>query len=124
MTAPVSTARYGQPLTEREIQVLEAFAQGANYAEIAALFYLGHQTVKNYASSAMKKLGARSQAQAVFLACQAGVLDPRKRRHGDHPGFVAHKRRGEEPCKACRDGENAYQVEWRATRRAAKSNAA
>jgi hypothetical protein len=59
----------------------------------------------------------------VFLAVQAGLLDPR-RRHGDHAGFAAHRYRGEEPCEACWEGERAYRRERRAARRAAKSAAA
>lgn len=105
--------RYGLPLVEREIQVLKAFANGASYKEIAADLYLAHASVKNYAASAIKKLGARSQAHAVFLACQSGLLDS-ERRHGDRAGYMAHTRRGEEPCVACRRGNAKYHVRRRA----------
>lgn len=108
-------ARPGAPLVEREIQVLKAIAEGGSYAEIAAGLVLAHASVKNYAHSAIKKLGARSQAHAVHLAWQAGIL--RRERHGDHPGYTNHQKRGEEACDACKAGERAYQVERRRRRR-------
>lgn len=111
-------ARQGLPLVEREIQVLWLIAQGDSYAEIAVELHLAHASVKNYAASAIKKLGARSQAHAVHLAYQAGIF--RRQRHGDHAGFTAHVRRGEDPwaCnRGCPEGERAYRAERRNTRR-------
>ncbi|WP_050793727.1 response regulator transcription factor [Streptomyces viridosporus] len=105
------------PLVEREIQVLKAIAEGASYAEIAADLILAHATVKNYAHSAIKKLGARSQAHAVHLAYQAGIL--RRERHGDHAGYAAHLYRGEEPCDLCKAGERAYRNSRRQQRKEA-----
>lgn len=110
--------RQGLPLVLREVQVLEGIANGGSYAGIAQDLVLAHASVKNYAASAIKKLGARSQAQAVYIAVQQGYLDP-SRRHGDHAGFAAHVYRGEDPCEACREGERAYRRERRAARKAA-----
>jgi hypothetical protein len=59
----------------------------------------------------------------VLLACHAGILDGRPRRHGDHAGYAAHVYRGEEPCDACRAGELEYRAGLRA-RNAMKANAA
>ncbi|MGW1135628.1 response regulator transcription factor [Streptomyces griseoluteus] len=106
--------RRGLPLVEREVQILGLIAHGGSYAEIAAQLHLAHASVKNYAASAIKKLGARSQAHAVHLAYQAGIF--RRERHGDHPGYNAHKRRGETPCDACVQGE----LDYRATRRSSR----
>jgi hypothetical protein len=61
---------------------------------------------------------------AVLLACQAGLLDGKPRRHGDHAGFAAHQYRGEEPCEACWAGERAYRRDRKAARKTAKTNAA
>lgn len=109
--------RRGLPLVERETEVLKLIALGRSYAEIAAELHLAHATVKNYAASAIKKLGARTQAHAVHLAHLTGLL--RRERHGDHAGFVAHQRRGEDPCDACRAGERDYRNQLRSTRKAA-----
>lgn len=99
-------ARQGLPLVDREVQVLALIAQGGSYAEIAAQLHLAHASVKNYAASAIKKLGARSQAHAVHLAWQTGLF--RRERHGDHAGYVAHTRRREPVCDDCAKGEIDY----------------
>jgi hypothetical protein len=38
--------------------------------------------------------------------------------HGTDSGYQAHKRRGEDPCPACRAARNAYMVRYRATHEA------
>ncbi|RRQ81522.1 response regulator transcription factor [Streptomyces griseofuscus] len=114
--------RQGLPLVDREIQVLGLIAQGGSYSEIAAALHLAHASVKNYAASAIKKLGARSQAHAVHLAYQAGIF--RRERHGDHAGYTAHIRRREPICDDCARGEIAYRAERRTTRRQTSQEAA
>ncbi|MFB7244600.1 response regulator transcription factor [Streptomyces populi] len=99
-------AKPGQPLVEREVQVLKGIASGASYAEIAAELHLAHATVKNYATNLITKLGARSRAHAVQLGHDEGILH--RERHGDHAGYAAHLYRGEEACAACKAGERAY----------------
>lgn len=109
--------RRGLPLVDREVQVLAAIAAGGSYRQIAEELVLAHASVKNYAASAIKKLGARNQAHAVLLACRAGLLDGRPQRHGDHAAFVAHQRRGEDPKECpygCREGERAYRAALKA----------
>ncbi|WP_261994172.1 response regulator transcription factor [Streptomyces sp. t39] len=66
--------RYGLPLVERELEVLRGFAHGASYAELAASLYLAQPSVRNYASSAIKKLGAANQTDAVRIAYERGLL--------------------------------------------------
>ncbi|MEU1088913.1 helix-turn-helix transcriptional regulator [Streptomyces sp. NPDC005892] len=98
----------------REVQILGLIAQGGTYQGVADELHLAYNTVKNYAASAITKLGANSQAHAVLLACHAGILDGRPQRHGDHAGYAAHLYRGDEPCEACKAGERAYRTElWR-----------
>lgn len=110
-------------LNPAELRVLEGRANGLTYMQLAAQLHYTYSSTVNVGSRVIDKMGARDMAHAVFLAVQTGLLDPR-RRHGDHPGFTAHRRRGEEPCEACWDGERAYRRERRAVRRAAKSAAA
>ncbi|WP_157849399.1 response regulator transcription factor [Streptomyces violaceorubidus] len=122
-TAParLGPATTGGPgLTPSELAVLERAANGATYALIARDLGYQEKSVSKMALRLARKLGARNITHAVFLAVAAGVLDPR-RRHGDHPGFVAHRRRGEEPCEACWDGERAYRRERRAARKATQT---
>ncbi|KIF66235.1 hypothetical protein HY68_36605 [Streptomyces sp. AcH 505] len=66
--------RFGLPLTDREVQILQAFSDGASYSQIAADLFLAKPSVHNYASSAMKKLGASNQAHAVRIAFGQGLL--------------------------------------------------
>jgi two-component system response regulator DesR len=62
------------PLTEREGDVLHAARKQATAAEIARELYLSEGTVRNYLSSAIRKLGARNRAEAVRIADEKGWL--------------------------------------------------
>jgi len=62
------------PLTERERDVLAAAAEYPTAAEIAAHLYLAEGTVRNYLSSAIRKLGARNRADARRIALEKGWL--------------------------------------------------
>ena len=62
------------PLTEREHDVLVAAVDHATAAEISARLYLSEGTVRNYLSSAIRKLGARSRSEAITIARDKGWL--------------------------------------------------
>ena len=62
------------PLTERERDVLAASANGATIEDIAYKLYLSEGTVRNYLSTATKKLGARNRVEAARLAEEKGWL--------------------------------------------------
>jgi two-component system response regulator DesR len=62
------------PLTEREREVLSASANGATIDDIATKLYLSEGTVRNYLSTAIKKLGVRNRVEAAHLAEQKGWL--------------------------------------------------
>jgi two-component system response regulator DesR len=62
------------PLTARERDVLAAARNQATAAEIAGALYLSEGTVRNYLSSAIRKLRARNRAEAVRVAEQKGWL--------------------------------------------------
>jgi two-component system, NarL family, response regulator DesR len=62
------------PLTEREREMLAAAVGGATIEDIAARFYLSEGTVRNYLSTAIKKLGARNRVEAARLAERKGWL--------------------------------------------------
>ncbi|MFF4644928.1 response regulator transcription factor [Streptomyces sp. NPDC001389] len=102
-------------LTDRQLAVLELAADGLTYREIARRLGIGPAAVANRAEHATRNLGARTIAHAVLLACRAGLLDGRPQRHGDHAGYEAHRRRGEQPCDACREGEREHSKrQWQA----------
>jgi DNA-binding NarL/FixJ family response regulator len=63
-------------LTDREREVLEQLAAGANNAEISQHLYIGAATVKSHVSSILTKLGLRDRAQAVVFAYESGLIAP------------------------------------------------
>ncbi len=64
----------GNPLTDRERDVLFASADGATIGDVAAKLYLSEGTVRNYLSTAIKKLGTRNRVEAARLAERKGWL--------------------------------------------------
>jgi DNA-binding NarL/FixJ family response regulator len=63
-------------LTPREKEVLELFARGFSYAEIARLQELSVHTVRSHVKTLYTKLAVHSKNEAVFEATQMGLLRP------------------------------------------------
>jgi LuxR family maltose regulon positive regulatory protein len=63
-----------EPLSEREIEVLQLIAEGLTNSEITSRLYLSLHTVKTHARNIYGKLGVRSRTQAVAKARALGVL--------------------------------------------------
>jgi two-component system, NarL family, response regulator DesR len=72
--AAESLAAGSSPLTGRETEVLRAARDGGTVADLAAALHLSEGTVRNHLSSAIGKTGARTRAEAVRLADEAGWL--------------------------------------------------
>ncbi|MGV9409724.1 response regulator transcription factor [Nocardia sp. NPDC003693] len=62
------------PLTDREVEVLRCFAEGADPRDIAARLHLSYGTVRNYLATTVTKLQARNRVDAVRLATDSGWL--------------------------------------------------
>ncbi|CAH8772877.1 response regulator transcription factor [Paenibacillus dendritiformis] len=62
------------PLTEREREILKLAAEGRTANEIASALYLSYGTVRNYLSSIMNKLEARTRIEAIEIARSKGWL--------------------------------------------------
>lgn len=62
------------PLTGREVDVLRVAATGVSTDEVAAALFIAPATARNYLSSAISKLGARSRLDALRIARDAGWL--------------------------------------------------
>jgi len=61
-------------LTSREIEVLNLIARGYNRKEIATLLYLSKHTVVSHIRHIYEKLEVHSRNEAVFEACQQGLI--------------------------------------------------
>jgi DNA-binding CsgD family transcriptional regulator len=62
-------------LTARELQVVGLVAMGRRAHEIADELGIAPSTVRSHVRRAMRKVGARSQAQLVAIVCACGMLD-------------------------------------------------
>lgn len=69
-----STETLPDPLSEREIEILQEVAKGYTNKEIADRLYLAEGTVKNYVTSILQKIGARDRTQAAIRARELGIL--------------------------------------------------
>jgi DNA-binding NarL/FixJ family response regulator len=64
-----------EPLTNREMQVLELIVQGYTNQQIAKKLYLSISSVKVYVRSILDKLCASDRTQAAVIALRAGLLE-------------------------------------------------
>ncbi|MGH1549110.1 helix-turn-helix domain-containing protein [Leifsonia poae] len=65
--APAATAQ-GAPLTEREEQVLALIEQGLSNKQIGERLYISAKTASVHVSSILRKVGASTRTEAVYLA--------------------------------------------------------
>ncbi len=74
LKTPAPKSELVEPLSERELQVLELIAAGLTNPEIAARLFLALNTVKAHTRNIYGKLGVHSRTQAVARARDLGVL--------------------------------------------------
>jgi LuxR family maltose regulon positive regulatory protein len=63
------------PLSVRELEVLQALAQGASNQQIAQELVIAIDTVKRHVSHIFSKLGVNNRVQAIKQAQSLGILD-------------------------------------------------
>lgn len=62
------------PLTKREMEVLQLIAEGMSNAEIAKELYISEKTVKNHVSSILRKLNVEDRTQAAVFAIKNDLV--------------------------------------------------
>jgi DNA-binding NarL/FixJ family response regulator len=67
-------AASGDPLTARELEVLQLMAMGLPSKTIAARLRISEHTVKFHVGSILGKLGAASRTEAVAVAIRRGLI--------------------------------------------------
>jgi DNA-binding NarL/FixJ family response regulator len=73
--APADTAdTFDEPLTAREVQVIELLAEGLPNKAIAARLGISDQTVKFHLASISGKLGAANRTDTVRRAVRRGLI--------------------------------------------------
>ncbi len=65
----------GPVLSDREREVLSAFARGLSIPQTAAELFLGASTIKTYTQRLYEKLGVSDRAAAVAEAMRRGLLE-------------------------------------------------
>jgi DNA-binding NarL/FixJ family response regulator len=61
-----------EPLSGREMEVLECVTRGLSNKEIAKSLDISHQTVKNHVTAILRKLNVEDRTQAAVYALQRG----------------------------------------------------
>ena len=74
LAASKSTSALPEPLSDRELEILQLIAEGLSNPEIAARLFLAEGTVKNYVSNILQKTDTRDRTQAVLKAQSLGLL--------------------------------------------------
>lgn len=73
-TLPLQPSGIVEPLTERELELLDLLAAGLSNQEIAQRLFISVPTVKWHTSNIYTKLGVRSRTQAVIRGRALGIL--------------------------------------------------
>jgi len=76
---PPGSRHETDPLTNREIEVLQKIAQGLSNIEIAAELSIGEQTVRNHVNHILDKLNLDNRTQAALFALREGLASLTKK---------------------------------------------
>src|SRR5713226_5597128 len=74
-----------EPLTGRELQVLQLVASGQRNRDVAGALVMSVRTVESHMRHVMQKLGARNRTQAVVKAERLGLMVPVNGNNGTPP---------------------------------------
>jgi DNA-binding NarL/FixJ family response regulator len=63
-----------EPLSKREVDVLQKIAGGNRNGDIAELLFISEETVKGHVKHIMEKLGASDRTEAVAIGIRRGII--------------------------------------------------
>jgi ATP/maltotriose-dependent transcriptional regulator MalT len=69
-----TSTRLEDPLSERELEVLDLLASGKTNSEVAGDLFVSVGTVKSHTGNIYRKLGARNRAEALARARELGLI--------------------------------------------------
>jgi len=73
LVRPATVIEAAEPLTRRELVVLEHLSEDVTLEEIAATLWVTRNTVKSQVRSLYRKIGVSTRADAVAWAYAAGL---------------------------------------------------
>lgn len=73
ISSPSKATPTQDPLTEREVEVLQAIARGCSNREIAGCLFISEATVRTHVSNILSKLHLASRTQAALYALRSGL---------------------------------------------------
>jgi two-component system, NarL family, nitrate/nitrite response regulator NarL len=71
---PTAAAELAEPLTPRELEVLQLLAQGLPNKQIAQRLGISEHTAKFHVNSILGKLGVQSRSEAIVQAVRLGLI--------------------------------------------------
>jgi NarL family two-component system response regulator LiaR len=80
LSSPSNRPPTTDPLTRRELEVLQCLAQGNENREIAEKLVISEATVRTHVSKIMSKLHLASRTQAALFAIKEGLTSPEETR--------------------------------------------
>lgn len=68
-----------EPLSSREVEVLQLVADGQTGPEIAVSLFISYKTVRSHINTILSKLGAHNRIEAVIEGKRLGILKSTER---------------------------------------------
>jgi DNA-binding CsgD family transcriptional regulator len=76
LRTPIPGITAGDPLTDRELEILVAISRGGTNETIGQRMYLAADTIRTHVARMCRKLGADDRAHAVAIGFDLGLLKP------------------------------------------------